>query len=311
MPNLSIVIPFLNEKDNLAKTLYSIDSTKSEDVEIILVDDCSDDRFDYSTVAENYNCKLYRNPYRKGVAKCRDIGVNSAKSDNILLLDAHMKFFDKDWVGKISEHLKFKKTRLYCAKSIVLDESWNISGDILGAGATIDFYNPKNFFEPDWLNEKLVEGEISCVLGAAYFFDRDYYLHIGGLSGLSQWGCDEQYLSIKYFMSGGEIRLASDISVGHVYRSRSPYTIMNGVSSFNKLLSLYCLSTEKEFEILEPIIRKGIKCYDLQMNNIRRNIDLIGKIRSYNKAALRENSLFDFIEFNSTIRLNTSHKRPC
>ena len=62
---LTVVIPFYNEGEEVKNTLESIRQTVGDEVEVILVDDCSDDGWDYIACARQYGAH-YLHPYRGG-----------------------------------------------------------------------------------------------------------------------------------------------------------------------------------------------------------------------------------------------------
>lgn len=55
MKQLTIIIPFLNEKIEVENTLNSIFSHTSEDIDIIVINDCSDDGYDYDALEKKYS----------------------------------------------------------------------------------------------------------------------------------------------------------------------------------------------------------------------------------------------------------------
>lgn len=70
--NLTIIIPFVNEKYELYATLESIKQYSSKIVDVILINDASDDGFDYEHLAEIYNAIYIEHKERVGVAASRD-----------------------------------------------------------------------------------------------------------------------------------------------------------------------------------------------------------------------------------------------
>ena len=72
---LTIIIPFLNEKEEVANTVRSIrEYSNSDEVAILLINDASDDGYDYQQVAKTYQTEYILNPVRLGVAASRDMG---------------------------------------------------------------------------------------------------------------------------------------------------------------------------------------------------------------------------------------------
>lgn len=242
---LTVVIPFLNESTHLQRTLHNLRETAGEAINIIVVNDCSDDFFNYEAVARHYHCTYIRNETRKGVARSRDIGVSIADTEHVLLLDAHMKFFTAGWHEIISNYIHQNQHAIYCTKSIVLDELWNVSENS-SVGKGVQFkenqHEIQNFLTIEWLfDEQHTEhttgiSEIPCIMGAAYAFSREYYQKLGGLAGLHTWGFDEQLLSLKARMAGGHCFIINELRTGHVYRTQFPYHLPAYATPYNKMV---------------------------------------------------------------------------
>lgn len=85
---LSIVITFCNEGREVKETLESLRVSSDERlVDILLVNDASDDKFDYNHIASKYNASIYTNKKRKGVAESRNIGVSLSRTPYIIIYD--------------------------------------------------------------------------------------------------------------------------------------------------------------------------------------------------------------------------------
>ena len=111
--DLTIIIPFLNEGEEVALTVESIRKTAGNKVDILLINDASQDGFDYRSVAKNYGTAYLQNETRKGVAASRDLGVEAINTEYFLLLDGHMRFFSDDWHIRIVEAFKQDARSLY------------------------------------------------------------------------------------------------------------------------------------------------------------------------------------------------------
>lgn len=75
MPNkLTVVIPVLNEGEELATTLNEVRRTAGENVDIIVVDDASYDGFDYKSIAEKHDAKYIHHKERKGSGPSKQDG---------------------------------------------------------------------------------------------------------------------------------------------------------------------------------------------------------------------------------------------
>lgn len=88
---ISIIIPFYNSEKTISKTLESVFSQVTQNVEIICIDDCSTDS-SLSIVKDccyqNENVKIFSLPQNSGVSKARNFGLEHASGDFILFLDA-------------------------------------------------------------------------------------------------------------------------------------------------------------------------------------------------------------------------------
>ncbi len=89
---VSIITPFYNRKSLLEKTIISVINQTTENWELLLVDDGSNDGAEI--LAQNFAQKypnihyIKRNIPPKGAPTCRNIGINAAKGDYLMFLDS-------------------------------------------------------------------------------------------------------------------------------------------------------------------------------------------------------------------------------
>ncbi|UCH81442.1 MAG: glycosyltransferase family 2 protein [Nitrospiraceae bacterium] len=83
---ISIVIPTYNAEKYIPALLDSIFQNKIEDMEVVIVDDCSTDNT--VGILENYPVRVIKMEKNSGPAKARNIGVEAAKGDIIFFLDS-------------------------------------------------------------------------------------------------------------------------------------------------------------------------------------------------------------------------------
>ena len=91
MKKLSIIIPAFNSERYIKKCIYSILNQKYTNVEIIILDDNSNDNT--YQICENIKeidnrVKIYRNDKNKGVSYSRNLGINYATGEYITFVDA-------------------------------------------------------------------------------------------------------------------------------------------------------------------------------------------------------------------------------
>lgn len=244
-PNsLTVIIPFLNEGEEVVNTVRSIRKHVGDRVDIMVINDQSNDGYNYRSDLASYNVIYIYNIERKGVAASRDYGVELCRTPFFLLLDGHMRFYSSDWVDKLTDLLEADDRRLLCCQTDFLqrDKDGIVSVNEecpTTYGACIRFDKRDYYPSVDWLyserNPEAPIESIPIVLGAGYAASKRYWQRIGGLRGLRSYGCDEVYMSLKVWMEGGECLLLKDVVIGHVYRKGAPYTFHPEDMVFNYL----------------------------------------------------------------------------
>lgn len=275
---LTVIITFLNEGDEIQKTVDNIRATVENEVEIILIDDSSSDKYDYRSVAHKYGTQYFYNDTRLGVAASRDKGVALCKTPYFLLLDGHMRFYKKYWNREIINILENDDRVLLCCQSRVLEknevgETVEAKSDSKAYGSYIDL----DSLQPLWISDESVCPKdetvlnIPCVLGAAYSASTRYWKYLNGLKGLLSYGGDEAYISLKVWLEGGQCMLLNDIITGHLYRESAPYE-MPPVDFIHNNLFIS--------ELLLPIsFRKffNIRCFNNYGESYKDAVDLLIK----------------------------------
>jgi glycosyltransferase involved in cell wall biosynthesis/2-polyprenyl-3-methyl-5-hydroxy-6-metoxy-1,4-benzoquinol methylase len=255
LASMSIIIPVLNDQSELDETIKSIRATSPEHVEIIVVDDASD----IPVVVKDPSVKLMRMELRRGVGRTRWLGALQASRDYLLFIDSHMRFTD-DWYQNAIDHLSNSPSNVvWCAKCLGLEEGHMDVKNHRGAycGAEMCLYNAEtgDVFEGKWIPDK--EGDdydISCLMGACYFFHKSWFFHIKGTSSLKMWGSDEPLVSIKTWLAGGSVKLMKSVQIGHKFRSSSPYLTGLPYLIYNKLRSMYMLFPTDLYQFLQSKI---------------------------------------------------------
>jgi len=101
MPKLSIIIPTYNRYFLLKRAILSITNQKEScDVEIIIVDDCSEKTIDYIGEFNGHNIKFFRNENNGGVNYSRNKGIKESTGEWIAFLDDDDEYL-QDGIFKI------------------------------------------------------------------------------------------------------------------------------------------------------------------------------------------------------------------
>lgn len=237
---LTVIIPFLNEGIEVYNTLKSIRETSQNKVDIILINDCSSDSFDYKQLVCDFDTEYIEHQERKGVAYSRDEGISVCQTDYFLLLDAHMRVYQHDWVELLLRELKKNDKCILCCKTLSLDEFGEIESSLInehGHGAFFQFNNLNISWIPKERSPNHTSEEIPCVLGASYAASKRYWQHLRGLSGLLFYGLDEQLISMKAWLEGGKCAVIKSVVFGHIFRKseKVPYTTKTKEFFYNKL----------------------------------------------------------------------------
>jgi len=253
---LSLIIPFLNEGEEVERTVKSfLEHGGADNVDIIVINDCSYDSYPYlERLAAIPGVSYFLNRERLGVAGSRDKGVALCRTPYFLLLDAHMRAYDDSWLTTIPTLLRENDRRILCCQTRVLekDDNGNITetSSIKNFGCRLTFTARIPIPGIEWVQEEREPNQdiepIQAILGAGYGISKRYWNHIGGLKGLTQYGCDEQMLSLKSWLEGGSCVLLKKVILGHIYRNNMPYKIRNNILLRNSLMISESIFPPKE-----------------------------------------------------------------
>lgn len=310
MVELSIIIPFANEGVEVERTIKSIIEHSDIKIPIILINDASNDGFEYDGLANLFGLTYIKNQKRLGVAQCRDLGVTLCKTPYFILLDAHMRFYDKNWYNLIIEKLKNEKKLLLCCqtRNIAINHLVKKEKNKQSMGAFITFFSEDSVLDATWnYTEKCINEdfeEIPCVLGAAYAASREYWTFLKGLSGLYGYGCDEAYISMKVWLSGGRCLLAKNVIIGHLYRDAFPYTVRKNHYLYNQLFITYVLCDVFMYSNVIAKLKFDYRLYPLvfekSYKEMERKKNENNELKKYYKSILNNNIFLDYYAWNNT-----------
>jgi GT2 family glycosyltransferase len=86
LPSISVIVPVHNRLSELAECLEALRSWRTEDCELILVDDASTG--DVRKIAECYGARYFRRQQRQGPAAGRNLGAHHAVGEILVFVDA-------------------------------------------------------------------------------------------------------------------------------------------------------------------------------------------------------------------------------
>lgn len=253
---LTVLIPFKNEGEELGRTCKSIRDTARDKVDIVVVNDASDAGFDYKEMVKPYNAKYYENKERLGSSLGKQRCVDLCETPYFLILDSHCRLYTDDWLDKALEVLKKDEDCIYCCKvQYFNDETDHKSSKHMVAYGGFWDYNIKSLFSCGWNLNKFSDEpfEIPCLLGANYLCSKRWWNQLEGYRGLRLYGREETYVSWKSRMAGGKVKCIPSIHTGHKTRpgNHQPYLCQVYEIIHNEMVILYTLRPEMYDKVME------------------------------------------------------------
>ncbi|MCB0166336.1 MAG: glycosyltransferase family 2 protein [Anaerolineae bacterium] len=227
---LSVIVPYRNE-EMLGFTVQRLHETISVPYEIITVDDGSNSPVDIPP-----GVKHIRFNQSIGAQLARHVGIEAARYDTVLVIDAHMNFWDDDWAKRLVDYNVEHPTHVGCVLTLGLQrdrmEMEQARGPYAGAHIILKEISDKpnqhyviarRVLVDKW-NKSRTPGEVGCVLGGAYFMSRNWYLETlqAPWAELRGWGILEANISIPNYLLGGK-NVCFDIEIGHMFRQAPPF----------------------------------------------------------------------------------------
>ena len=229
-PQVSIVIPYINDVETLRGTIKSLYETIDvSSFEVIIVQDGGNERYDGPT---EKNMQHVEHPFNLGVGAAFDTGVRLARSHNIFLMGADIRFQDNGWASRMLKVLSKNQKSLICT----VCKSFGKSTSYYGADVIFKVKNenlgPKHPKKNDMNYKAAMEGkwrkrtgrgvyEIPCLMGAFYGVSKSWYEFVRGFELHYKWGVLEPYISLKSWRVGGNVLIDTDNVTEHVWRAPS------------------------------------------------------------------------------------------
>lgn len=304
-PLLTVIIPFKNEGQEVYSTVKSLLEQAGQEVNLILINDASDDGFNYKAIAHSFGAVYIEHTCSLGVAKSREDGIALCETEYFIIFDAHMRAFTKNWASLLLSCLQEDKRTVFCCATLAISkENANVISDIKGYGVIINFENLSYSWNNSDDSANNTTTEIPCIMGASYASNISYWKKLRGLKGLRCYGYDEQFISIKVALEGGTCKIIKNIVFGHIFRVLKdvPYVIDIVDVAFNRLYIAELLFPREMKAILFHNIKcfSGISCFDSALKEIEKCRNEIFDSKLYFEKIFTEN-------FSHVLRLNSIH----
>jgi glycosyltransferase involved in cell wall biosynthesis len=274
-------MPFKNEKEEVGKTCKSVRDTAGDRVDIVVMNDCSDDGYDYKADLEKYNVRYFESASRMGSSAGKEFCVQKAETPYIMLLDAHSRIYTENWLDLVIELLEkpeAENTIYCCACWYFNDDNDHQSPKHMKAFGGFWDYNIKSIFSCGWnlhnytINEDNKPFDIPCILGANYFCRKDYWNKLMGYQGLRLYGREETFISLKSLMAGGSVKCYPKICTGHKTRpnNKQPYKCYCYEIAHNEMVIAYLLTPHLFDKLM--LAWKSLYQFDMSIYNIAKEL---------------------------------------
>lgn len=250
---MTAIIAFRNEKAEVERTVKSIRWT-SKNINICLINDASDDDYDYESTARVFKCEYIKNEKQIGSAGSKNKGAYLCKTPYFCFFDAHMRIYKQDWdlmcVDFLKKHPKAIISSRTCymaltdfkddGASFVKNECADDTQEGVSWCCCIRMDGGFSF-DPKWTDKRIDKNPkhslspVACVLGACYAISTDWWKTIGGFNQIQNYGLEESLMSIKSWLYGGECFVVKNWGVGHIYRKENPNPVTGNDIDANRL----------------------------------------------------------------------------
>lgn len=247
-PQISVIIPVLNDHTECNSTIKSIRETAGDKPEIIVIDDGSQ----IPLTLDDASAKLIRNDHRIGAGAARHLGAQYASAPFLFFIDSHMRF-EPGWHEAALKRIVGRPKSIHVCTCLGLSPSNMDMRRFEGEynGAYFNFHGPHRgnmadikFFEAVWNDPRNGDDyEIQAIMGASFLCPLDWFMHIGGLRLLRGYGYEEPTLSLRCWLAGGDIRIMKAVRVGHQFR-QSAYRTENWILTYNRIMAIQTILPE-------------------------------------------------------------------
>ncbi|VEN43225.1 unnamed protein product [Callosobruchus maculatus] len=243
LPTTSIVIVFHNEAwSTLLRTVWSAINRSPRPLlkEIILVDDASERDY-LGKQLEEYVSKLpvptyvYRTEKRSGLIRARLLGAKHVTGQVITFLDAHCECTE-GWLEPLLARISEDRGTVVCPIiDVISDDTFEY---ITASDMTWGGFNWKLNFRWYRVPQREMDRRKSdrtaplrtpTMAGGLFSIDKEFFYEIGSYDeGMDIWGGENLEMSFRIWQCGGTLELVPCSRVGHVFRSKSPYSFPGG-----------------------------------------------------------------------------------
>eukprot|EP00933_Yihiella_yeosuensis_P006959 TRINITY_DN111814_c0_g1_i1.p1 TRINITY_DN111814_c0_g1~~TRINITY_DN111814_c0_g1_i1.p1 ORF type:complete len:600 (+),score=84.58 TRINITY_DN111814_c0_g1_i1:40-1800(+) len=245
--SVSVVLPCAGEGHFAVKTVKAVYKETPADLlhEIIVVDDGSSPPLASSHITkkiqEKYKTRLIRQDQGVGLIKTKQAGGDAATGDVIVFFDCHVAP-QPGWHKAILDRIRQNYRRIIVPLITDLDiDTWKQRGGAANGNAKCYATWDADF---KWFNSH--DPYIPVLSGGLLAISRRWWSETGGYdSEMYGWGGENVEQSLRTWLCGGEIMVATDAHVAHMWRkaedprTMSQYHVPAGSPQRNRLRAAF------------------------------------------------------------------------
>ena len=168
---ISVIIPVYNGEDCIANLLKNLENQSFRDYELIIIDDCSQDKS--REILDNLGYNYYKNEENLGFTKTVNKGIRLSKGKYILMIDQDFTP-EKDYLYDLWKEKKdIVSSRLYYLEEKDKIRALNIKVNLFTGKSTL---LGKEKIDKGQFNDL---GDISAVAGGCFLVKREVFDKIG------------------------------------------------------------------------------------------------------------------------------------
>jgi GT2 family glycosyltransferase len=193
MPSVTVIIPTRNRVDLLRTCLEGVMSTAYPRLDVIVVDNGSDDpeTLDYLAALETSHIQVMRHPGPFNYSTINNRAAREAKGQLLCLLNNDIEVTSPDWLSIMATQAIRGDVGAVGAQLLYPDGRIQHAGVVIGvgnaAGHAHRFVQPQ---EEGYFRRHMLPQFTSAVTGACLVVDRERFLAVGGL--------DERNFAVAY-----------------------------------------------------------------------------------------------------------------
>jgi len=229
-PSVSVVIVARNEQEHLRATVESFRDSGPEGLEIVVVDDRSDDGGARFLREPSFTAIRSHRPRRQlGIARARNLGARLSSGRIIVFSDAHVSVAP-GWLEPLVDALRRKAVGVVAPAVVSMTDR-----TCRGYGQIWRY----RLLEVEWLPRRTREPHPVPLIGGGFLaMRRRVFETVGGFDrGMLNWGYEDAELSLRLWLLGYECLVQPRVRVEHLFRARHPYAV-DWVTTGHNLLRL-------------------------------------------------------------------------